>query len=103
MSKMVREYIEIDDITSLEGLIEKLRDVQANLPGDAAADVKLRGDDVFGRQLCISFMRPQTTEEAECEARYADAYRVSRERELERLQQELGAHREPQRGLRIVA
>jgi hypothetical protein len=100
---MVREYIEIDQIGSLDELISKLHDVQATLPEAAQADVKLRGDDVFGRQLCISFMRPQTDEEAECEARYADAYRVSRQRELERLQHELGAHFEPQRGLRVVA
>jgi len=103
MSKMVREYIEIDNIASLEGLIEKLQDVQASLPAEASADVKLRGDDVFGRQLCISFMRPQTDEEAACEARYADAYRMSREKELERLQQELGAHFAAPQGLRIVA
>ena len=100
MTKMVREYIEIDEMASLEGLIARLQDVQAALPGDA--DVKMRGDDVFGRQLCISYMRPQTAEESDCEARYAEAYRISRERELERLQNELGLHHEPQRGLRIV-
>ena len=34
--------------------------------------------DVFGRLLCISYFRPQTAEEAECDARYAEAYRQSR-------------------------
>jgi len=40
--------------------------------------------------LSISFFRPQTQEEAECDARYAEAYRQSREVELARLQDELG-------------
>jgi hypothetical protein len=50
----------------------------------------MRGDDVFGRQICISYFRAQTAEEAECDARYANAYKESRQRELDRLQAELG-------------
>jgi hypothetical protein len=34
--------------------------------------MRLRGDDIFGRKLSISYLRDQTREEAECEARYAD-------------------------------
>ncbi|MDP8993570.1 MAG: hypothetical protein M3N07_01095 [Pseudomonadota bacterium] len=107
MSRMVKEFIEIRDVTSLDQLIERLNQVRATLPPAAEAEVKMRGDDVFGRQICISYMRPQTDEEAQCDARYATAYRESRERELQRLQEELGvvcrAARSGGRGLRIVA
>ena len=90
MSRRVKDFIEIKDCTSLDALIERLTEVRGSLPADAEPDVRMRGDDVFGRHLCISFYRPQTAEEAECEARYAEAYRESRERELSRLQDELG-------------
>lgn len=107
MSKLVKEFIEIKDFTTLDVLIERLVELRESLPESADAEVKLRGDDVFGRQLCVSYMRQQTGQEAECEARYADAYRVSRERELQRLQEELGvvcrAPRSRGRRLRIVA
>ena len=105
MSKLVKEFIEIKEFTSLDALIERLVELRDKLPDSAEADVKLRGDEVFGRQLCISYMRQQTGEEADCEARYAEAYRHSRERELQRLQDELGVVcRVPRRrGLRIVA
>jgi len=50
----------------------------------------LRGDDVFGRRITISYFRAQTDEEAELEQRYADAERKAKEAELARLQDELG-------------
>jgi hypothetical protein len=90
MSRRVKEFIEIKDYTSLDALIERLIEVRDSLPEDADAEVKMKGDDVFGRQLSIAFFRPQTAEEAECDARYAEAYRQSRERELSKLQNELG-------------
>jgi hypothetical protein len=79
MSRKVKEFIEIRDYTSIDALIEKLIEVRDNLPEASDAEVKMKGDDVFGRQLCISFFRPQTAEEAACDARYAEAYRQSRE------------------------
>lgn len=107
MSRMVKDFIEIKDCASLDALIDNLIAVRDGLPADAAAEVKMRGDDVFGRRLSISYKRPQTAEEAECDARYADAYRQSRERELSRLQAELGVEcrvpRNRSRRLRIVA
>ena len=107
MSRMVKDFIEIKDCTSLDALIENLIAVRDRLPTVAEPEVKMRGDDVFGRRLSISFKRPQTAEEAECDARYADAYRQSRERELSRLQAELGVECRVPRGrsgrLRIVA
>jgi hypothetical protein len=107
MSRMVKDFIEIKDCGSLDELIDNLIAVRDRLPADAGAEVKMRGDDVFGRRLSIAYKRPQTAEEAECDARYADAYRQSRERELSRLQAELGvecrAVRSDRRRLRIVA
>ena len=108
MARLVREFVEVKDYVSLDGLIRNLIEVRDSLPATAEAEVKMRGDDVFGRQLSISFMRPQTAEEAECDARYANAYRESRERELSKLQEELGVEchaPRPRRAgrLRIVA
>jgi hypothetical protein len=90
MSRRVKEFIQIGDLTSLDALIERLTEIRDNLPAAADAELKLRGDDVFGRHMCISYMRPQTPEEAACEARYSDAIRLSHQSELDRLQEELG-------------
>ena len=106
MSRLVKDFIEISDLTSLDGLIQQLTELRDSLAEPAKAELKLRGDDIFGRHLCIGFLRPQTAEEADCEARYADAYEESRERELSRLQDELGYCAVPRggrRGLRAVA
>ena len=82
MSRKVKEFIEINDYTALDVLIIQLNEIRANLPQGAEPEMKMKGDDVFGRLLCISYFRPQTPEEAECDARYAEAYRLSRAREL---------------------
>ena len=106
MSKLVKDFIEIKDCGSLDGLIERLSEVRDSLPDSAEPQIKMRGDDIFGRHICVSFYRAQTDDEAECDARYAEAYRQSRERELNRLQDELGFCPVPQqqrRRLRIVA
>ena len=109
MSKMVKEFIEVKDVSSLDRLIEQLIAVRDSLPETGGgAEVKMRGDDVFGRQLSIAYFREQTAEEAEFDARYANAYRQSRERELSRLQEELGVvcrlpRQQGQGNLRIVA
>ena len=105
MSRMVKDFIEIADHASLDELIERLTAVRDSLPAEAGAQLRLQGCDVFGRKLSIAYFRPQTAEEAECDARYANAYRESRERELARLQEELGVVCKPPRGgpLRAVA
>lgn len=90
MSRLIKDYVEISDYASLDSLIEQLSELRDRLPDPAEAELRMRGDDIFGRHLCIGFLRPQTAEEAECEARYADAYRQSQQRELARLQGELG-------------
>jgi hypothetical protein len=99
MSRKVKEFIEISDYTSLDVLIARLIEVRDNLPEDSSPQVKMKGDDVFGRQLCVSFFRPQTAEEAECDARYAEAYRQSRTNEPAAVVAETGGRRR----LRIVA
>ncbi len=107
MTRLVKDFIEVRDCGSLDALIESLVAARNSLPEGSQAEVRMRGDDVFGRTLSISFQRPQTAEEAECDARYADAYRESRARELSRLQDELGvdgaAARPRGRRLRMVA
>lgn len=105
MKRRVKEFIEIEDHHSLDDLIAKLIEVRDALPADSEAELRLRGDDVFGRKLSISYFRAQTADEADCETRYAAAYKEAREKELARLQQELGVVCYPPRKgkLRIVA
>jgi hypothetical protein len=90
MSRRVKEFVEITDHVSLDELIEKLAEVRGSLPDNAEAELRLRGDDVFGRRITISYMRDQTREEAEVEKRYAKAEKEAKAKELERLQAELG-------------
>jgi len=70
MGRRVRDFIEISDYTSLDSLINTLVAIRDNLPEHAEPELKLRGDDVFGRRLTISYLRELTSEEAECDARY---------------------------------
>lgn len=98
MSRKIKDFVEIRNHISLDELIEKLIEVRDTLPDAADAEVRMKGDDIFGRQLCISFFRPQTAEEVECDARYAEAYRLSRESAASEAQ-EVAA---PRRRLRIV-
>ena len=85
MARLVKEFIDVTDQGTLDQLIDRLVKVRDELPTGCGAEVRMRGDDVFGRKLSISFQRPQTAEEAECDARYAEAYRQSREQEAARL------------------
>jgi len=82
-----------DEIALRDGgleLIEKLAAVRDSLPDQAEAELRLRGDEIFGHRITISYLRPQTDEEAELEKRYAEAEREAKQRELDRLQAELG-------------
>jgi hypothetical protein len=90
MSRRVKEFVDIGDHSSLDELIGRLAELRDSLPEDCEAELKLRGDDVFGHRLTITYFREQTEQEAECEKRYAEAAKEAKERELERLQQELG-------------
>ena len=71
MARRVKDFIEISDYTSLDRLITTLQAIRESLPGDAEPELKLRGDDVFGRRISICYMRELTNEEAKLEGRYA--------------------------------
>lgn len=90
MSRRVKEFVDIEDHSSIDDLIDRLVELRDGLPPEAEAELRLRGDEVFGRKISISYLRPQTAEEAECERRYMEEEREAKERELARLQQELG-------------
>jgi hypothetical protein len=90
VSRRVKEFIEISDFSSLDELIARLEAVRDSLPAFAEAELRLKGDDVFGRKLTISYMREQTGEEAEYDERYAEVIRTAQEQALDKLQQELG-------------
>lgn len=79
MPRRVKDFIEISDYTSLDQLIHYLETIRDNLPKDHEAELKIRGDDVFGRRLTITYFREQTAEEAELEARYSDDDREGEE------------------------
>lgn|SRR5258708_5216758 len=107
MSRRVKEFVEVADHLSIDELIHKLGEIRDTLPEDADAELKLRGDDIFGHRITISYFRAQTDAEAEVERRYVEESRQAKERELQRLQQELGLVCYEARGkrgkLRIVA
>ncbi|HUP67032.1 MAG TPA: hypothetical protein VM145_02325 [Sphingomicrobium sp.] len=90
MSRRVKEFVDISDHVSLDKLIQQLAELRAGLPEDAEAELRLRGDDIFGHRITITYFRGQTAEEAELEQRYADQSREAKEKELARLQAELG-------------
>lgn len=88
MGRRVKDFIEISDYTSLDSLINTLVAIRDNLPDDAEPELKLRGDDVFGHRLTISYLRELTSEEAECDARYTGAV-VDRDPCMDDLRQKL--------------
>ena len=71
MTKLVKEYLDVADHTSLDDAIAMLMALRQALPSGAHAELRMRGDDVFGHRLSICYHRPQTPEEAEVEARYS--------------------------------
>lgn len=75
MTTRIKDYVDINDHVSLNDLIERLTELQMSLPEDCEAELRLRGDEVFGRRLSIAYFRPLTAEEEACEARYADSTR----------------------------
>lgn len=69
--RLVRDFFEVEDKVSLDRMIDLLTAARDRLPeGAEDAKVQMRGDDVFGRQLTVSYLRPQTAEEAALDARY---------------------------------
>jgi hypothetical protein len=70
MERRIKDFMRINDHSSLDRVIEQLVALRDSLPPAADAELHLRGDDVFGRHLSISYFREQTSEEAACDARY---------------------------------
>jgi hypothetical protein len=71
--RRVKDFIEISDYTSLDSLIRYLESIRDNLPENHEAELKMRGDDVFGRRLTITYSRELTADEAAREAKYTAA------------------------------
>lgn len=89
MARRVKDFIEISDYTSLDQLIKTLSAIRDSLPDDAEPELKLKGDDVFGRRLSICYFRELSAEEAECEARYTGAVLSEPDAAIEELREKL--------------
>jgi len=72
MNRLIKDYVKIEDHSSLDELIAQLSALRDTLPAGTEAELRMRGDDVFGRHLCIGYLRPLTEEEAACEGRYGN-------------------------------
>ena len=70
MPRRVKDFIDISEYTSLDDLIRYLETIRDNLPSEHQAELKIRGDDIFGRRLTISYFREQTPDEVELESKY---------------------------------
>jgi hypothetical protein len=89
VTKRVKDYIEISEYTSLDKLIDYLKTIRDNLPDDADPELRLRGDDFFGRRLTISYSRQLTPEEEELDTRYTGAPLPQSEDWIEQLRAKL--------------
>ena len=69
--RRVKDYIDISEFTSLDTLIRYLETIRDNLPADCEAELKIRGDEIFGKRLTITYLRELTPDEASIEARYS--------------------------------
>jgi len=87
--RRVKDYIEISEFTSLDRLIDYLKTIRDTLPHDAEPEMKVRGDETFGRRLTISYFRELTPEEEECEARYSAAALPADDPKLDELARKL--------------
>jgi hypothetical protein len=70
--RRVKDFIDISEYTSLDDLIRYLETIRDNLPPEHQAELKIRGDEIFGRRLTISYFREQTPEEVELESKYGE-------------------------------
>ena len=89
MRRRVKDFIEISDYTSLDRLITALTAIRDSLPADAEPELKLKGDDIFGRRLSITYLRELTVEESECETRYTGAVLDADDSEIDDLRGKL--------------
>jgi hypothetical protein len=70
--RRVKDFIDISEYTSLDDLIRYLETVRDNLPPEHQAELKIRGDEIFGRRLTITYFREQTPDEIELDSKYSD-------------------------------
>ena len=88
MPRRIKDFIDISEYTSLDDLIRYLETIRDNLPPEHDAELKIRGDEVFGRRLTITYFREQTPDEADLEARYG-ADEQSEDPGIEQLRRQL--------------
>jgi hypothetical protein len=69
--RRVKDFIDISEYTSLDDLIRYLETIRDNLPPEHQAELKIRGDEIFGRRLTITYFREQTPDEVELESKYS--------------------------------
>ena len=90
MARRVKDFIEISEYTSLDKLIEYLEAIRESLPPDAEPELRLKGDDFFGRRLTITYSRELTPEEEERDTRYTGTARLPQSEDwLEQLKSKL--------------
>lgn len=89
MPRRVKDFIEISEYTSLDDLIHYLQTIRDSLPADAEPQLQVRGDEIFGRRLTITFLRGLTAEEAALEARYAGGEEAEPDAKIEELRKKL--------------
>ncbi|MEO5774899.1 MAG: hypothetical protein ABIQ32_12390 [Sphingomicrobium sp.] len=89
MPRRVKEFVHIKDHLPLDQLIEKLAELKSELPAGSDPELRLSGDDVFGRKLAICYYRELTKAEVELEARYAAATLEQLDVRIERLREQL--------------
>lgn len=70
MSNFVREYVQIEDHIGLDELIDTLTAIRQAVPDGAEAELRMRGDDVFGRHMAVCYLRPKSAEEVQTELSY---------------------------------
>ena len=86
--RRIKDFIDISEYTSLDDLIRYLEAIREGVPKNGEAELRIRGDEVFGRRLTITYFREQTPEEAEMEAKYA-ASEEAEDPAIERLRRKL--------------
>lgn len=89
MPRRVKDFIEISEFTSLDDLIKYLEVIRDTLPGDSEPELAIRGDEIFGRRLTITFLRRLNAAEAALEARYAGDELPEPDPAIEQLREQL--------------
>ena len=89
MGRRVKDFIEISEYTSLDQLINTLTAIRDNLPPEAEPELRMKGDDVFGRRMSISYFRELNQEEATLDARYNGSDLPGPDAEIEKLRGKL--------------